>query len=119
MGRAERRRQKKEQGSWNEEEWGPLAWREFDKCPNCGCPARFTVEAMRGEMSEERLKDKPPAIGAMTFNYDTVLYHYRVDVVVDSCCKCGTIYAIARSKSKKPQVTMPTGGDMKGRFRGS
>lgn len=109
--RAERRRQEKEQGKWNEAEWGKLAFRVFDKCPGCGCPARFSVEGMRGEMPEELMKAKPPALGALEFKYDTALYRITLAVVVDSCCKCGMIYTIARSKTKMPLVMIPKGGD--------
>lgn len=112
--RAERRRQEKEQGKWNEAEWGKLAMREFDKCPTCGCPARFSVEALRGDMPEDRMKVKPPAMSGLQFNYDTPLWHIRLDVVVDCCCKCGTIYTVARSKIKKPQFLTPRGGDSPG-----
>lgn len=116
--RAERRRQKKEQDGWNEEEWGPLAYREFDKCPGCGCPNRYSVEALRKEMSEEKIKAKPLAIGSFEFIYDTPLYRIRIAVVVDSCCRCGMIYTVARSKSKTPLVLTPKGGDMPGLMRG-
>lgn len=115
--RPERRRQEKEQAKWNEAEWGKLALQTFDKCPVCKCPARFSLEAMRGDMPEDLIKKKPPALGAFQFNYDTPLFHIRLDVVVDSCCKCGMIYTVARSKIKKPHVLTPRGGDSPGLLR--
>lgn len=98
----------KEQPKWNEEEWGKQQFREFDKCPTCGCPNRFGMEAMRGEFPEDRMKEKPPAMGAFQFNFETTLHRITLDVVVDSCCKCGTIYTIARSKRKTSIVGLPT-----------
>lgn len=88
--------------TWNEEKWGPLAFREFDKCPGCGCPNRYSVEAMRGEMPEKDLEAKPPAMGYLEHIYDTPLYRVRLVVALDSCCECGMIYPVARNKSKKP-----------------
>lgn len=108
----------KEKDTWNEEEWGPLAYREFVECPVCHTPNRFSVEALRGDFPEARMKTKPPAMGSLEFIYDTPLYRIRLAVVVDSCCKCGALITIARSKTKTPLTFKQTGGDMPGMMRG-
>lgn len=98
--RSERRREQKLNPTWNEAEWGSIEFQEFDKCPACGCPNRFAMEAMRGETAEENLNAKPPAMGMFRFDYDTALYRISLITVVDSCCKCGLIYTVAREKRK-------------------
>jgi hypothetical protein len=112
--RAERRRQEKELGKWNEAEWGPLAYREFHKCPHCGCEQRYTYEAFRGEIPEEKMISKPPALGAFEMVYETALHRITITVVVDSCCKCGMIIPVARSKKKTLLTARPMGGDLPG-----
>lgn len=102
--RAERRRQEKETGKWNEAEWGPLAYREFHK----------TYEAFRGEIPEEKMIAKPPALGAFEMVYETALHRITITVVVDSCCKCGMIIPVARSKKKTLLDARPIGGDLPG-----
>lgn len=112
--RAERRRQEKQQGKWNEEKWGKMAFREFVECPVCHCQNRYSVEALRGEIPEDKLVNKPPAIGAFEMVYDTALYRIVLSVVVDSCCECGNLITVARSKQKTPLTMLPKGGDMPG-----
>jgi len=108
MDNGDRQYRQEKQEKWNEPEWGKVD-RSFDKCPGCGCPARYSVEAMRGEISEDQIRVKPPALGVFQFIYDTALSRTRLDVVFDSCCRCGLIYTVARSKMKKPLVMIPKG----------
>ncbi len=102
----------KKPSTWNEAEWGPLAYKVFTECPHCGCPARYSVEALRGEMPEEKMQAKPPAIGSFEYIYDTALYRIKLTVVLDSCCQCGTLYTVARSRRKAPLSMIPRGRDM-------
>ncbi len=92
---------------WNDAEWGPMAKRIFDKCPGCGCPSRYAVEALRGEIPDEVIQNKPPAIGSFEFVYDTEVWRIKLTVIVDSCCKCGTLYTVARNKSKTLLIMVP------------
>jgi hypothetical protein len=109
--RDERRRQEKSQGTWNEEEWGNREYREFPACPVCGCPNRYSLEALRGEVPEDKLLNKPPAIGSFQLSYLTPLHRITLNVVVDSCCKCGALITVARGRKKLPRVMIPRGGD--------
>jgi hypothetical protein len=116
--RAERRREQKENPTWNEKEWGPLAWRAFDKCPVCGCKSRYTLEALRSEISPEKLAQKPPALQATQMVYETPFYRTTITVVWDSCCQCGALYTVARGKDKKAIIFKAKGGDMPGMVKG-
>ena len=104
--RAERRRQAKEAAKQKEQDYGPVFPRTFDKCPVCGCPARFTVEAMKGDLHLEDILGKDPALFSFEYVYDTPLYPIKLIVIGDSCVRCGAFYTLARDKLKgKP--TMP------------
>jgi hypothetical protein len=100
--------------TWNEEEWGKLEFREFDECPYCHCKNRFAVEALRGEIPEDKLVKKPPALGRFELIYDTPLYRITLTNVVDTCCRCGGIITVARSKKKEPLTFGRGGGDSPG-----
>ena len=110
--RGERRRQEKEQVKWNEAEWGKRDYREFDKCPVCGCPNRYALEAMKGEMPEEQMRAKPPALVSFEYNYEGPISRTKLAVVADSCCKCGAMITIARSKTKQLMVGQFKKGDI-------
>lgn len=82
------------------EDYGPAAPREFDSCPVCGCPARFTVDAMKGDLQIEDIFGKEPALYSFEYIYDTPLYPVRLVCVGDSCVRCGAIFTLARDKLK-------------------
>lgn len=120
--RAQRRREQKEgkdkgEGATGAEDYGPAAPRTFDKCPVCGCPARFTVDAMKGDLQIEDIFGKSPALGSFEYRYDTPLYPVRLVCIVDSCVRCGVIYTLARDKIKgQPKISIVT--DPRGRWGG-
>ena len=109
--RAERRRQKKEgKSECTQCEHGPceIAPRVFTKCPVCGCPARFVVEAIKGDLHLEDILGKEPALFGFEYHYDTP---------VGACCaRCGVFYTIARDKMKGLPGAVPPGGDHHGLF---
>lgn len=107
LSRAERRRAQKEAAKQPPEDYGPVAPRTYDKCPVCNCPARFTVEAMKGDLQLEDIFGKKPALGSFEYVYDTPLYPVRLVVVVDSCVRCGAVYTLARDKLKGIPRGMP------------
>jgi hypothetical protein len=98
--RTQRRREQKEHPEWNEEEWGKEEFREFDACQVCGCKNRYVVEAMRGQIPDDKMRITPPVLGSLQFNYDTALYRNTITAVVDVCCKCGALWTVARSHKK-------------------
>ena len=108
--RAFRRRREREAAK--EPDYGPVAPRAFDKCPVCGCPARFTVEAMKGDLHMEDILGRRPALGSFEYVYDTPLYAIQLVVIVDCCVGCGAIYTLYRDKVKiTPQLAEnPPGG---------
>jgi len=108
--RSERRRMAKEgkQPSGEvPEDYGPAAPRVFTECPVCHCPARFTVEAMKGDLHLEDILGKEPALGSFEYLYDTPLYPIKLIAVVDSCQRCGAIYTLARDKLKGVPFSLP------------
>lgn len=107
--RAERRRQEKEDAKHPPEDYGPAAPRTYDKCPVCGCPARFTVEAMKGDLHLQDIFGKEPALFSFEYVYDTPLYSIKLVVIGDSCVRCGTLYTLARDKLKGTPKGMPKG----------
>ena len=113
LSRRERRKMEREAkktgGDVPEEDYGPVAPRTYDKCPNCGCPARFTVEAMKGDLHLEDILGKEPALFSFEYNNDTPLYPIKLIVVGDSCVRCGMFYTLARDKLKGVPFSMPKG----------
>ena len=108
QGRAERRRQQKEDTQKGEpEDYGPAAPREFDKCPVCGCPARFTVEAMKGDLQLESILGREPALFSFEYVYETPTHKITLICVGDSCLNCGAIYTLARDKMKGIPLIVP------------
>ena len=107
--RAERRRQEKEAAKHPPEDYGPAAPRTYDKCPVCGCPARFTVEAMKGDLHLQDIFGKEPALFSFEYVYDTPLYSIKLVVIGDSCVRCGTLYTLARDKLKGTPKGIPKG----------
>lgn len=105
--RAERKRQKKEEAKQKEEDYGPVFPRTYDKCPVCGCPARYTVEAMKGDLHLEDIMGKEPALFSFEYIYDTPLYTIKLVVIGDSCVRCGAFYTLAREKLKGIPKGMP------------
>lgn len=111
--RAEKRRQQKAEAKGQppaDEDYGPAAPRTYDRCPVCGCPARFTVEAMKGDLHIEDILGKQPALFSLEYRYDTPLYPVRLVVIGDSCQRCGALYTLARDKLKGIPTRMPKGG---------
>lgn len=85
-------------------EYGVVYPREFDKCPVCGCPARFSKEAMKGDLAD---KDrKRVALGNIEFICDLDHQRIRLDVVVDSCVQCGVIYTLGRDRTVIPRSAL-------------
>jgi len=106
--RAERRRQEKEAAKkGSQEDYGPAAPRTFNKCPVCGCPARFTVEAMKGDLHIEDIRGKQPALFSFEYLYDTPTYQVKLVCVGDSCQRCGALYTLARDKLKGMPLVIP------------
>jgi len=119
--RADRRRQEKEAGKrklkaeCSQCENGPcvIAPREFKACPVCGCPASFTIEAMKGDMQIEDILGKKPALFSFEYLYDTPSFQVKLAAVGASCARCGVFYTLARDKMKGVPLTLPgrPGGD--------
>lgn len=115
-GRAERRRLAKEELAKEgkeppgEEDYGPVFPRTYDKCPNCGCPARFTVEAMKGDLHLEDILGKEPALFSFEYIYETPTHKIKLIVVGDSCVRCGAFYTLARDKLKGVPLILPGSG---------
>lgn len=113
--RAERRRREKEEaktgqkGQCNECDQGPcvVAPRTFDKCPVCGCPARFVVKAMEGDLQLEDILGKSPALFSFEYIYDTPTHELKLVAVGASCARCGVFYTIARDKLKALPISVP------------
>ncbi|MBA7714011.1 hypothetical protein ES703_123024 [subsurface metagenome] len=105
--RAERRRQEKEAAKQPPEDYGPAAPRVFTECPVCHCPARFTVEAMKGDFQIEDILGKEPALFSFEYVYDTPTHTITLICVGDSCQRCGAIYTLARDKIKKVNLAIP------------
>jgi len=110
--RAERRRREKE-AKKGQEDYGPAAPRVYTECPVCGCPARFTVEAMKGDLQLENILGKEPALFSFEYLYDTPTHTMKLIVVGDSCQRCGALYTLARDKVKGSLLALPPkpGGD--------
>lgn len=112
--RAERRRMAREgkepPGELPEEDYGPVAPRTYDKCPVCGCPARFTVEAMKGDLHLEDILGKESALFSFEYIYETPTHKIKLIVVGDSCVRCGAFYTLAREKLKGVPLILPGGG---------
>ena len=110
--RAERRRREKE-AKKGDQDYGPAAPRVFTECPNCGCPARFTVEAMKGDLHIEDILGKEPALFSFEYIYETPTHKIKLVVVGDSCQRCGVFYTLARDKLKGSPLVLPKkpGGD--------
>lgn len=112
--RAERRRQEKETAKQaKQEDYGQAAPRVFTKCPVCGCPARFTVEAMKGDLHIEDILGKEPALFSFEYIYETPTHKIKLVAVGDSCQRCGVFYTLARDKLKGIPLVIPKkpGGD--------
>jgi len=115
--RAERRRQEKEaaKGKLKAEcsdcEKGPcvIAPRVFTECPVCGCPATFTVEAMKGDLHLEDIRGKQPALFSLEYLYDTPNNKVKLVAVGASCARCGVLYTLAREKVKRVPLIIPGG----------
>lgn len=107
--RAERKRQEKEAAKQGQVDYGPAAPRVFKECPVCGCPTRFTVEAMKGDLQLENIQGKEPALGSFEYLYDTPTHTVRLIAVVDSCQRCGAIITLARYKIKTLNIDLPPG----------
>jgi len=121
--RAERRRQEKAKpkATCTECKEGPcdLAPKTYDKCPVCGCPATFAVQAMKGDLQIEDILGKEPALFSFEYLYDTPAYELKLVAVGASCARCGVFYTLARDKLKKgPLVVLKKpGGDGPGLIR--
>jgi len=119
--RAERRRREKEaakpkiKAECKECKEGPcvIAPKTYDKCPVCGCPATFTVGAMKGDLHIEDIRGKQPALFSFEYLYDTPTYEVKLVAVGASCARCGVFYTIARDKKKGIPLVVPKkpGGD--------
>jgi len=113
--RAERRRQEKEaakpkgKATCTECKEGPcdIAPKTFDKCPVCGCPATFTVEAMKGDLHIEDIRGKQSALFSFEYLYDTPSYQVKLVAVGASCARCGVFYTLARDKMKGSTLAVP------------
>lgn len=122
--RAERRRQEKEAGKGKVKaecsqcDKGPcvIAPRVFTECPVCGCPATFTVEAMKGDLHIEDIRGKQSALFSFDYLYDTPNYQVKLVAVGASCARCGVFYTLARDKMKGVPLVIPKkpGGDHPG-----
>ena len=107
--RAERRRQEKEEAKKPPEDYGPAAPRVFTECPVCKCPARFTVEAMKGDLHLETILGKEPALFSFEYIYETPTHKIKLVCVGDSCQRCGALYTLARDKLKGSPLVVPKG----------
>ena len=119
--RAERRRQEKEatkdkvKATCTECKEGPcdIVPKTYDKCPVCGCPSSFTVQAMKGDLQIEDILGKEPALFSFEYLYDTPNMEVKLVAVGASCARCGVFYTLARDKLKKGPliVVKKPGGD--------
>ncbi|MBA7687078.1 hypothetical protein ES703_95538 [subsurface metagenome] len=111
--RAQRRRQEKEAAKHPPEDYGSAAPRVFTECPVCKCPARFTVEAMKGDLHIEDILGKEPALFSFEYIYETPTHKIKLIAVGDSCQRCGAFYTLARDKLKGIPLVLPKkpGGD--------
>lgn len=111
--RAARRRLAKEgkDPSVPEEDYGPVA-RVFTECPVCHCPARFTVEAMKGDLHVEDILGKEPALFSFEYIYETPTHKIKLIAIGDSCQRCGAFYTLAREKLKGLPLIIPKGGPL-------
>lgn len=98
--RRRRREQEEAKDPKGKEDYGPVFPRTYEKCPGCGCPARFTVEAMKGDLQIEDIFGQKPALGSFEYVYETPLHVIKLVVIVDSCVRCGMIYTLARDKMR-------------------
>lgn len=113
--RAERRRREKEEAkgkgkaACTECKEGPcdIAPKTYDKCPVCGCPARFVVKAMADDLQLESILGKSPALFSFEYLYDTPNYELKLTAVGASCARCGVFYTIARDKLRKFPLLVP------------
>ena len=105
---AERRRMAREgkEEPPEEEDYGDVFPRTYDKCPVCDCPARFTVEAMKGDLHLEDILGKEPALFSFEYIYETPTHKIKLIVIGDSCVRCGAFYTLARDKLKQGLFTM-------------
>jgi len=82
------------------------------KCPVCACPARFTVEAMKGDLHIEDILGKEPALFSFEYIYETPTHKIKLIVIGDTCVRCGAFYTLARDKLKGLPLIIPkSGGD--------
>jgi len=115
--RAERRRQEKEaakgkvKAECSDCEKGPcdVAPRVFTECPVCGCPATFTVQAMKGDLHIEDIRGKQPALFSFEYLYETPNNKVKLVAVGASCVRCGVFYTLARDKAKSVRLIIPGG----------
>lgn len=108
--RAERRRQGKQaekEAAKGQEDYGLAAPRVFTECPVCKCPARFTVEAMKGDLHIEDILGKEPALFSFEYIYETPTHKIKLMAVGDSCQRCGAFYTLARDKLKGIPLVIP------------
>ena len=113
--RAERRRQDKDaakqkvKAECKQCEKGPcvIAPKVFTECPVCGCPARFVVEAMKGDLHIEDIRGKQAALFKFEYLYDTPNCEIRLAAVGASCARCGVLYTIARDKMRSVPIIVP------------
>lgn len=90
-----------------DKDYGAVYPREFDKCPVCGCKARFCFEAMRGDFSTKQLKEKNPALVGFEYIYETATDTVKLRCIVDSCVGCGAMITLARDKILTPLPKEP------------
>ena len=119
--RAERRRLEKEaakpkiKAECSQCKEGPcaIAPKNYDKCPVCGCPATFTVEAIKGDLQLEDILGKEPALFSFEYLYDTPSFEVKLIVVGACCARCGVFRALARDKLQKGSLVVlkRPGGD--------
>jgi len=115
--RAERRRQEKEAAKQKAHaecaqcDKGPcvIAPRVFTECPVCGCPATFTVEAMKGDLHIEDIRGKQPALFSLEYLYETPNNKVKLVAIGASCARCGVLYTLARDKVKRVPLIIPGG----------
>jgi len=100
----------KEPGPQEPEDYGPVYPRTYDCCPVCHCPARFTVEAMKGDLHLEDILGKEPALFSFEYIYETTTHKIKLIVIGDSCVRCGAFYTLARDKVKRVPLVVPRGG---------
>lgn len=82
--------------------------KEFKKCPICGSKRCFSDEAVKGETLPSDMKDKINIILSAELIIPTIV-PTKLQALCDVCWDCGTLYARALFKFKKPPVI--PGGD--------